>query len=242
LALSFLFIYSCSSAQNISGKSSEVFNGRKPSLKTLDIKGNIASSYQENENSALCRISISGVDSVSMSLIGPMGIALGRFFATPNYFLFFNAINNEAVEGSPNSENLQKAIMMPMSFIEFARLVRGETPGKPENFVPDTSSGKLKIYKNFEEKGFVEYVVLNDDRNIVQYQRKLRDGTLILNVFYSDYDSYDGIVLAKKINFEFPQVPGRIALNVDKYIVNDSANNKPYSFKVPDSIKHFRIE
>ncbi len=76
---------------------------------SLDMATNLTASINGSVNSASANIYVGGTDSVSMLVRGPLGITVGKLYANPQYFMFYNAFGSELLEGIPRAESIEKA-------------------------------------------------------------------------------------------------------------------------------------
>ena len=70
-------------------------------------------------------------DSLRIDLTGPFDIPVGALSATPANFLFFNAQEAEAIEGSPDRETFAKLMQLDLEYDEMVSMLRGELPRFP---------------------------------------------------------------------------------------------------------------
>lgn len=215
----------------------------KQKLDFLSIKANLHARFENFDQQVLVSIKIGGVDSCSMNLIGPFGVNLGRLYSDKERFIFFSTMENTAMEGSPTAENLEKAMRLPMSFYDFIRLLRCETPGHPADFslTEYEDDPDLLLFKNNNNDSFIEYALYSpEESSMVQYQRKLSDGTLILNVHFREFENVDGFRMPKIYSFTFPEIGGSVKLDVSGMEINNF-DNEPFSFELPVGIKRKRL-
>ncbi|MBI5326055.1 MAG: DUF4292 domain-containing protein [Ignavibacteriae bacterium] len=239
-----LFLIGCSSVpkqRNELIKQSHIWNDE---IKSLNISANVTSKYHDDSNSGFCRLILAGTDSLSLKITGPFDIMVGRLFANNRNFIFFDAFNNQIIEGKPTAQNLKRATMVPLDFGEFIRLLRCEVPSDPNEFVPDDSYSKSDgiLYKNTENKDYIEYALYSSEtNNLIRYQRKLKSGQLILDLIFKDYDSFDGFQFAKYIIFNFLEFELKVDMQVTNIDVNKDINKK-LSFTLPEGIRSHKIE
>ncbi len=216
----------------------------KNNLKSISITGNLASSYHSQNFNGSCKLIIIGEDSLSLTLMGPFGILVGKLYANKNYFIYYDIFNNEVLEGKPTAKNLKSAAMIPLSFDDMVHLLRCEAPLEPERYEKEKNPEGVEgvLFKNFSNKDYVEYLLYSSPKDMItQYQRKLRDGKLILNLLYKDYDDIDGFELAKNLIFNFPEIDGSLTFEVNSIEVN-KIENKTLRFQIPEGIKKYELE
>ncbi len=210
----------------------------KNKLQNLEISGVLNSTLPGAAQSAEFKIQLTNRDSGAVFIYGPFKMLLARLYATPDYFLFYNALSYEGFEGNPTASNLSRVMNLPLSYDDFGALIRGEVPSPPVTFIQDmsyTKDGKLlfesknKIYSDFA-------LIDAESGNLNQLQRKNEIGKMIFNVVYSSYKDFDGINLAQKIIFIFSDLNGSITVNAESIIVNQPFD-KPFKFSLPGKLK-----
>ncbi|MFA6570989.1 MAG: DUF4292 domain-containing protein [Bacteroidota bacterium] len=214
----------------------------KSELKTLALSATINADYHGQSNSARIKMTIAGTDSITMTVIGPFGITLGKLYARPDYFVFYNMFNDEVIEGIASAKNLKEAAMIPLSFEQIVHLLRSESPQKPELYVKSiqTSEGTFK-YENTSNNESNDYVFLNGNNQICRYLNNMKDGKTSMELLYADYENYSGFYLAKSLSFSFPEINGKLTIDVSDFQVNKNINQQ-FSFKIPDKIKRIKLD
>ena len=244
LLMSFaIALSSCATVKDKDDSEYGVKKFRNEALKTIISKGEISTSFA-NGMSAGYTFKIAATDSISASfrlMLG--GVMLGKLYSRPDYFKFYNVMENILFEGIPKADNLSRAIIIPISYEKFIRFLRCESPSPGENYKKvdrELKEGGI-LYRNDIKDGFVEYIVLNpENKTIQQYQLKNKDGETILNVKYEDYENVEGFYLANIIKFHFPEQNGNATIKVSDYKVNGSFT-KPFDFTIPEGIKRFKF-
>lgn len=249
--LSFLFI-SCSSAQEVKKEQSKqdtlklLKKPEKLNFRINDFYGlELSTIYTvEMANDAVQtsgQIKIAAYDSVSLNLNGPMGIALGKLFASPQKFVYFNIFEKIAFEGSPNSRNLQAAARINLDYNDLISILRNETPNKKDELKEYSSDKDKEIYIN-KRNNYVEFIVFNKAKDrILQYQRKDLDNKLIFRAEFLEFEKISNSFLPKKINVEFPEIKTKLKLEINEYKIFDKFE-KPFSFQLPKSVRIINLD
>jgi hypothetical protein len=211
-------------------------------LQNISIKGSITSNYDGTSFSAKFKAKLAWIDSLNMTVIGPFGIPLGNVFAKKDRFVFYNTMQNEVFSGNPEDFDLSSLINISLTFEDLAHFLRNESPEPPENYEIDESHGSDKeiLYKNFNNKEYVEYILFSLKNNTIgQYQRKLKEGgTLILNILFRDRGADN---LARKIIIDSPENKSSLTLELDEVRINE-VFTEPFSFPVPKNAKKLIID
>lgn len=238
--LSFLLIISCSSVKQKSDEitKSDKFQFKKDSVNQLVITGKL-NSNQNNAGSASFKIEIYDKDTIALSLFGPMGMLLMRFYSTENEFLLYNSFSNEAIQGSPKSSTFVELLPIPVIFSDLISLIRNETPFSEKDYTEYNlnQADNEKIFRHNTEKDFVEYVVFDlESKLLKQVQRKSFEGKESVNVFFKDYEKIEEYYFPKKIIFDFKKQNMQINFECEKYIINQ-AFEKSLKFSLPSGVK-----
>ena len=216
---------------------------RNSQLKNFEMTLNLNVNMTSGSNSASAKAKVADTDSIALSLFGPFGIPVGKVYADMNQLIFLNLLTNQVLKGKPSEENMRTAIMLPMSYSDFIRLIRCETPGNPLDFIFERNLNDTEsLYKNSSNSEFIEYAVIsNSTKEIMQYQRKAIDGSMILHVFYSDYKLFDNINFSTKQLYKFPGINADLSLEVNdfKNVINFDS---PFMLKIPKGMEVIDLE
>ncbi len=201
--------------------------------------GSLISSADGQTQRGNFEMSMYKTDSLLISLYAPFGnILIGKLQATPDFFLFYNVFNNEVYEGVPHSDNMKRIVRIPLSHLEMARLMRGETPDGFDGFRPFDDDQGREVYVRKRESIVERVLYSREHRAITQYARKAGDGTTLVAVNYSDFQLSDGLPIAKKMDLRFPSANVAVTLECSDVQVNRQAAS--YVFSVPAGIKRNR--
>jgi hypothetical protein len=240
IIFSLLFVYSCATV-----KKNENYNPltTKTEMKNLSLKGTISTSFPAMNQSFGFALKLAKKDSLRFEAFGPLSIVVGRLYAGPDFFRFYNVITSDAFEGTPSAKNLNLAMNLPLSYSDFVSFLRCEPAQDIETFTIDEGyNSDSKVLFKSEQKGFVDYVLVDKKMNyIIQQQRKIMDGTIILSVVYSDYEEYDGYYIANSIKFDFPKLSGNVLIKNNNVGINENYD-KPFNFYLPSSVKVIRFD
>ncbi|ROL59610.1 DUF4292 domain-containing protein [Bacteroidetes/Chlorobi group bacterium ChocPot_Mid] len=219
------------------------FPQRNTKFKDLSVKSSISASMKDQSMMASANMMLAQMDSISMNLSGPFGIPFGKLYATKDYVLFYNIMTNQVLEGKPTPENMRTAVFLPLSYEDFIRLIRCETPGEPQDFVFEKNLNDDEIlFKNSKNPKYIEFAVLSKSNKVItQYQRKDADGTLILHVFYMNYTKNNGIDFSQKQLYKFPELDVNLTLEITELKINP-VFEKPFSFSIPANIDRIKLD
>jgi hypothetical protein len=246
IAIAVLLMVSCSSTKKVSsdlGVDKDKLNGLpiKTEIQNLTIKCKLNVDYKSSKNSANAVIKLAGYDSVSIMITGPLSIPVGKLYANKDYFVFYNTLQNEVLEGKPTARNLERAIFLPLDFDDLVKLLRAEPTQIPTSYKPgETKSDYLtmstKIDNNKREIVYLE----KDSKKMKVLEWEQKADKLIL-VEYNRYRSHSGQSLPNLQIYSFPEIDAQVEIDVSKYIVNE-AYEDAFSFEIPDGVKRFSLD
>ena len=240
-----LSVVSCAAVKdtaNISTNTNQ-FPQRNSGFKNLSFKASISAVVKEQSTMASANMNFAYLDSLSMSLFGPFGISFGKLYATRDNVVFYNIMTNQVLEGKPTAQNMRTAVFLPLSYEDFIRLIRCETPGETKDFIFDKMLNYDEmLFKNSSNPDYIEYAVLSGKEKVItQYQRKQSDGTLILHVFYTDYVKNGGVDFAQKQLYKFPEMNVNLTMEINDLEINKTFD-KPFSFTIPSNIDRIKLD
>ncbi len=213
----------------------KVMPERNTDLMNITMTGTVTVDMNGQNQSGKFKMMIAGTDSVSLSIFGPFSIVVGKLYSTPLYFMFYNSFGNELIQGKPEERNLMAALNIPIAYNDLVHLTRSETPADPAMFKFVEIREKGSLFRNDSPKDYIEYVLLSG-KEIVQYQRKTKDGKTVLDVLYDDYEQVGDFWLPARIYFIFKQQDGKLTLNIDGYKINEKYS-EPFKFNVPEGVE-----
>ena len=240
LFFSFVLIISCSSTKQAGQLKINPFSNRE-NLKNITLTGTIQTNLPDMNQSAEFSLSIADDDSASISIYGPLGMMIGKLYATPGYFIFLNVFTAEALEGKPTMSNLKAAINIPLEYSDFIRILTAAPAQDPASYIlqPGRKDEK-ELYKS-KQANFADFALINTSNgNIEQYQRKTADDKIIFTSVYEDYNKEQNHNLPKKIILQFPELKGSVVLEISKYDINPDFS-KPFRFNIPSTVKRIKM-
>lgn len=209
-------------------------------IKSLQFRGKISITMSGINLSAQFTASLVGEDSATLSFYGPMGVILGKVFANKNYFAFYDIMNNWAVVGKPTRENIFNASQVPLSFVDFVRLFRGEIPVKDDSLrlIEKHSYAEKTLY--FKISGqFVDFYLINNKTNkLWQYQNKSQNGQILINLNIPEYTEFEGQLYPKKYIMQISERRGNVIMEIEDIQSNENFY-KPFSFVIPRGVELF---
>ena len=216
---------------------------RREKLQSVELEAGLSVTIQGETNSAECSMKIGGRDSLSMEISGPFGISVARLFADKQYFLFHDMLQGRAIEGIPSQEQLSEVTFMPLSFDDYASLLRAEPPGDPLTFtLVDTFIDSTKLlYKRSISGKTMEFILCSKENGIIkEYQRKNQDGTIELAMIYDGYTLIDGISMPAIVTLSAPVRGLQMTVSAEKITLNGLLHS--LRFQLPASITPLRME
>lgn len=209
-------------------------------VKVLQFHGKISITMRGMNLSSQFSASLVGEDSATLSFFGPMGVILGKLFVNKNYFAFYDVMNNWAVVGKPTRENIFNASQVPLSFVDFVRLFRGEIPVDDDSLllIDEQSNAEKTLYYKISGQ-FIDFFLLNNKTNkLRQYQKKTFNGQILINLNIPEYTEFEGQLHPKKYVMQISECRGNVILEIED-IQSSESFSKPFSFVIPKSVELF---
>jgi len=198
--------------------------------------------------SGFCNASVCGLDSMGMKITGPFGIFVGRMYATPSKFMFYNAFENKVLLGVPSAENIGKSMNIPLGATDFAHLIRGEATGNASQFTGKFTESPEKpsnpdhiLYSRRSETLGAEYVVFSlKEQAMVQFQKKSPDGKLLLNVKYSNFKNINSVSFAHQVLIQSPENSATADLTLSDMKINQPVSQ--LQFSAPSGVPVIKLD
>lgn len=231
-----ILISACSSVKT---EKRDAFKGNiknKSNLKNMTIKCSIEPDTPEISGSFSSVFDIAARDSFRLKVYAPFGIEVARIFASEDRFLAYNVFQSMAYSGKSSSSSLEKVANIKIEFEDLISFMRSDVPGDPRSykFEKDLGDGR-SLYRSKQKKNYLEFVTLDPDGNLIQYQQQDSDGNTNLNVFFEDYKKWGEYFLAGEVKIKLPGEESELVIDVDEYEFPESFES--FSLDIPSSIK-----
>jgi hypothetical protein len=187
---------------------------------------------------------VRGRDSLRINLVGPFGVPVGALSATPAEFVFFNAQEGVAIEGTPDRETFGKLMMLDMEYDELASTLRGELPRfpKPGSFTAEEHDGVMQ-YTVREGSRVERFAIDMADLEVLNYSRVITSGAepyeeIAIN--YKDFYKLEGRQFPKKVYVAIANSEQKVTVTVDK-MRSTIASDRSCSLALPPGIERRRL-
>ena len=184
-------------------------------------------------------------DSLRIDLTGPFDIPVGALSATPANFLFFNAQEAEAIEGSPDRETFAKLMQLDLEYDEMVSMLRGELPRFPAagSYKAAWSGGEV-TYTVSAAGGIIERFTIDTSQTAVtSYSRSHAEGERNveeLSIAYNRFTGVGGRTFPRKVNVDINGGERKVTVNVEK--IEDTIDPaKSCALALPDGIERRRL-
>jgi len=105
----------------------------------------------------------------------------------------------------------------------------------------EESSSSQKLFRYNKNSEFVDFALFSEDFQLTQYQRKTRDGKIVLDVAFQNFIIVDDCNLAQTIIMDFPQSKMKATLGFNKIEAVNSFE-KQFSIKNPGSVNRINMD
>ncbi len=236
LGLLVMFSFSRIEAQDIAERSLST-HGKDTAL--IYVRGKIDFALSNLNFSAQFEAKIVGEDSAVMSFYGPMGVLLAKVFANKDYFQYYDVFNNWAVVGTPTREKIFEASQVPLSFLDFIRLFKGQILYPLDSLKNSKQEGGRRLF-SYVGNNFVDFFLVDNNDRLLQFQKKSKDDKILLNIVYPEYFNSEGDAFPKRYIMQIEERKGNVSLVIDK-IEYTFDTSKPFSFYIPKSVEIFEF-
>jgi len=209
-------------------------------IKTLDGHAQITLDSPEYSGNFSSDILLSGKDSLLISVKGPFGINVGKVFIGAKRFIFYNQVNNQFLKGSKEDFEGRYFLQFPLEITQmrdvfvaqdqFEVLKKKEFSIRENNYYLEAVNGELEYHIWFEPQHLmikrIEYIT----NGRINYYKE-----------YDQFDSYNGIVFPKSINFVRPEEKQGVAIYFNELEINQPVNNNKFRIKVADDAKQIDL-
>ncbi len=190
-----------------------------------------------------CTFSVLKKDSLLMTITGPFGILVGRFAASAQQLLYFDALNTEVLEATTDSPKVLERLPIPLNYNDLVHLMRSEVPFRADkyDFIRSSNGDSNMIYRYDEDPRYVDFVKCSaTDGCVLSYQRKARSGEILLNLNYDDYELMSGVLFPRTIVMTIPAQKTVSRFRVSSLVLDPK--NEHYSFSVPKGTKRTKLD
>lgn len=233
-------LFACGCASTVIGKDSSDTLTIPKSPEKFQLNCMMSTEMEDFSGSFQAKVKISGKDSISITVIGPLGIVVGKLYSDPKQFIFYNVLENLIITGSPSSENIYKAAKINLSYDDMISVLRAEPIGDINEYkIFSNKDNEKKIYIKPNILGYADFIVLNTDGTIAQYQRKSKSNDeekTVLNAFLDDYSMKSDVKYPGSFRFAFSGNTGSLSVNVNDFKIIDSFDTA-FRFSVSKSAR-----
>ena len=210
------------------------------SIKTLNGHAQITLDSPEYSGNFSSDILLSGKDSLLISVKGPFGINVGKVFIGAKRFIFYNQVNNQFLKGSKEDFEGRYFLQFPLEITQmrdvfvaqdkFEVLKKKEFSIRENSYYLEAVNGEMEYHIWFEPQHLmikkIEYITNGQ----VNYYKE-----------YDQFDSFNGIIFPKSINFVRPEEKQGVAIYFNELEINQPLNNNKFRIKVADDAKQIDL-
>ena len=158
-------------------------------------------------------------DSTYVSISPGLGIEAARVLVTPDSFYFYDRLKNRLVFGS--MENAEGVLPQPFATDDiFANLLGLAVPSPGIEWSVSADSSH---YVLVDPTGLRTYVVDPAFWRVTRYEKRDATGTLLEEYVFSEFDSFDGAVLPRRVAFRRPSEESSATIYYRSIEVNPNA-------------------
>ncbi|MEO8398642.1 MAG: DUF4292 domain-containing protein [Ignavibacteriaceae bacterium] len=173
-------------------------------IKTFEGNGILKIKSSQFNNSATFRVILSKPDSIYFTIMGPFGIELAQAVVTNENFIFYDALQNTAYEGSVNDDVLKNIFKVDLSFNDLIDAFIGSV-NLTNNLYTTPSSYEVVddkyvlVYIDSLTNVETKYLVDIRELGITDYSLSDAKGKEKLEGKYSNFELLEGVAVPYKI-------------------------------------------
>ena len=195
-------------------------------IRNFQGSGTIEVKTPKLNNSADFRVVIQKPDSIYLSIMGAFGIELAQILVTRDNFIFYDALENTAYEGTPDNDFLQDIFHIDLPFNDIMDAFVGSVNltqnlyKLPDDYKVDYDQYVL-TYNDSLMSTKTQYKVDIRQLGITKYTLWDKNGDVALQGKYSKFNMVQGVPIPYKIEVQRSQEGQLININYKKMDAND---------------------
>jgi len=195
-------------------------------IRNFEGSGTIEVQTPKLNNSADFRVVIQKPDSIYLSIMGAFGIELAQILVTRDNFIFYDALENTAYEGTPDNDFLQDIFHIDLPFNDIMDAFVGSVNltqnlyKLPDDYKVDYDQYVL-TYNDSLMSSKTQYRVDIRQLGITKYTLWDKNGDIALQGKYSKFNMVQGVPIPYKIEVQRSQEGQLININYKKMDAND---------------------
>lgn len=195
-------------------------------IRNFEGSGTIEVQTPKLNNSADFRVVIQKPDSIYLSIMGAFGIELAQILVTRDNFIFYDALENTAYEGTPDNDFLQDIFHIDLPFNDIMDAFVGSVNltqnlyKLPDDYKVDYDQYVL-TYNDSLMSTKTQYKVDIRQLGITKYTLWDKNGDVALQGKYSKFNMVQGVPIPYKIEVQRSQEGQLININYKKMDAND---------------------
>ncbi len=210
---------------------------RNASIQTLSGKGNITVKSPELSTSGAFSVSMKMPDSLLLVLRGPFGIHVGTLALTKQSFQYYNNLENNVIQGVPDSSTLVSILHIGMPVEEILNALTGAFPFKQDSLLR-FSSTEDEYLMAFSHNGTIaEYRIDASTFIVTKYLVKDTTDKVLYEAETSSMTSGNNVATPSILKISFPDQNRSITLVYKKIDLNEDVS---CTFTLPEGTEILR--
>lgn len=209
-------------------------------VKRMEFEADIQTKSSLGDYNLTGEFKIENNDKISITIYGPFGITVGRIYSDTNEIRIHNAIQNIYYVGKPSEDNIFKISGMNLSIKGIINLIRSEPIYINTEYFVDKTFKDGTLLKRVDSRNFADFVLLNSNYSIKEYQRKDSKNETLVRALLDDYSNTKNYKLAKSLNITLPSNNLFFKYLTNNIKVNSDAAS-PDEFSIPKNARVINI-
>lgn len=210
------------------------------SLQSLDGTANITLDTPEYSGKFNADVLLQGSDSLLLTVTGPLGLRVGKVFATGERFVFYNQIMNQFMVGVEQDFEDMNFMQFPLELSRLRNVFTAQDRfGILKKEIYEMRDGALYVET---ENGTLRYHIWFDPNHLHITKIEYYDGNQLL--FYKEYErfeTYNGVVFPRMIHFIRPMEKQGLSVYFSKLDINQPLSEERFKIQVSDKAKQIDL-
>lgn len=210
------------------------------SVRTLDGTANITLDTPEYSGKFSADVLLQGNDSLLLTVTGPLGLRVGKVFATGERFVFYNQVMNQFMVGTQQDFEDMNFMQFPLELSRLRNVFSAQDQfGILKKETYEMRDGALYVET---ANGTLRYHIWFDPGHLHITKIEYYDGNQLL--FYKEYErfeTYNGVVFPRMIHFIRPMEKQGVSVYFSNLEINKPLSEERFKIQVSDKAKQIDL-
>ena len=202
-------------------------------LSTVVGRGTVSFESPELAGSAAFDIALKKPDSLLVTLEGPFGIDVGTLFLSREKYVMYNSMDNRVFTGVPTTGAIRSALPFDLTYEQILDAFSGSFPFPSDQTELESYSVDEGLFRlSFRtDAGVATYWVDNEHLVVTKYERRDKEGRLLMEATLAAVIEQDGISVPRRIKVRFPEQGRQLSVSYSSITLNHP--HPSFTFSIP---------